>query len=127
MPRSPRDDTKWGGPAETSTAGTPASEAVRNSASFAFDPETVLLLGQVYDPAWRELEAARSVRPSKRARTKASATLTRHLMAAAHVGERDPEKLKLLALQAMGLKVLSCAGAADAAMPSSDHAATGSG
>jgi hypothetical protein len=128
MSRSPRDDTKWGVrvPDGTSAAGTAASESVRNSASFAFDPDTVLLLGQVYESAWREFEVTRSGRLSKNARTKASAALTRHLMAAAHIGERDPEKLKLHALQAMGLVVLSCAGTADAAMPSGDHAATGS-
>jgi hypothetical protein len=79
-------------------------EAAKDRQSFAFDPETVHLLGEVYDAAWREFKAACPGRMSKAARRAASATLTRHLMAAAHAGERDPGKLKRTALAALDSK-----------------------
>ncbi|MBV9567490.1 MAG: hypothetical protein JO172_05070 [Hyphomicrobiales bacterium] len=67
----------------------------------AFDPETVKLIAIAYDLAWRDIEAA-SIEPLSLAqRTEASAALTKHLLAAVDEGERDPDKLKLIALNAM--------------------------
>lgn len=72
-------------------------------ASRAFDPETVKLIACAYETAWREIEAAGKPM-SLATRNETSTALTQHLLAAAEAGERDPAKLKLLALEAMGLK-----------------------
>jgi hypothetical protein len=66
-----------------------------------FDPETVDLIARVYRAAWQEIDAAaaKPMTPSQKAR--ASTDLTEHIMAAAESGERDPDKLKRIALAAM--------------------------
>jgi hypothetical protein len=84
----------------------PGGEAVHGTggvASRAFDPETVKLIACAYETAWREIEAAGKP-VSLATRNETSTALTQHLLAAAEAGERDPAKLKLLALEAMGLK-----------------------
>jgi hypothetical protein len=113
MARNPSDETEGDqghlakaeiAPPKNARRNTLRREAAKVTQSFAFDPETVHLLGEVYVAAWLEFEAARPGRMSKAARMTASAALTRHLLAAAHAGERDPEKLKREALAAMGSK-----------------------
>jgi hypothetical protein len=67
----------------------------------AFDPETVNLIAAAYHAAWQEIEAATTKPMSLSQRTEASTLLAQHLMAAAEAGERDPDKLKHIALKAM--------------------------
>jgi hypothetical protein len=81
-----------------------ADERQGTMPSRAFDPETVKLIGTAYDAAWREIEAAAAQPLSAAQKAKASAELTKHLLAAADKGERDPAKLKLLSLEAMRQK-----------------------
>ena len=69
-----------------------------------FDPETVNIIAAVYDAAWQEIEAAAAKPMSPSQKTQASTALTEHIMAAAEAGERDPDKLKLMALKAMKSK-----------------------
>ncbi|MBV8449418.1 MAG: hypothetical protein JO094_14445 [Hyphomicrobiales bacterium] len=67
----------------------------------AFDPETVKIVSVAYESAWREIEAALAKPMSKAKRTETSAALTRELLAAVEAGERDPDKLRTIALSAM--------------------------
>jgi hypothetical protein len=67
----------------------------------AFDPETVNIIAAAYDAAWQEIEAAAATPMPLSQRTEASATLTKHIIAAVEAGERDPHNLKLMALKAM--------------------------
>jgi hypothetical protein len=67
----------------------------------AFDPETVNLIAAVYNAAWQEIEAAAAKPMSLSQRTEASTALTRHIIAAVEAGERDPNELKRIALEAM--------------------------
>ena len=60
-----------------------------------FNESTSKLLHEAYNAAWLELEAT-SHAWATHAATKAR--LTRGLLAAAATGERDPEKLKLAAV-----------------------------
>jgi hypothetical protein len=69
-----------------------------------FDPETVNLIATVYHAAWQELEAAAAKPMSPSQKTQASTALTEHIMAAAETGERNPDRLKLMALAAMKSK-----------------------
>jgi hypothetical protein len=68
-----------------------------------FDPTTKALLDRAYDAAWRELVAAGALEvplPLKvETRAQYRSHLTRRLLAAAHGGERDFERLKALALE----------------------------
>jgi hypothetical protein len=97
--------------AEGSRAGGAASDPADPSAaerlagsSPAFDPETVHLLGEIYEAAVRELESTRPDLMAKETRSEVFMALTKHLLAAAHSGERDPEVLRKLALAAVGRK-----------------------
>jgi hypothetical protein len=76
----------------------------REAMARAFDPETVNLIAAVYNAAWQEIEAAAAKPMPLAQRTKASTALAKHIMAAVEAGQRDPDKLKLIALQAMKLK-----------------------
>ena len=60
-----------------------------------YDPETVAILGRVFSAAWHEIKEAGAV-PSDQ--ESARADLARRILAAAADGERDPERLKRLAL-----------------------------
>lgn len=71
----------------------------------AFDPETVNLIALVYNAAWREIEAAAPKPMPLSQRTDASSSLTQHIMAAVETGERNPDKLKEIALKAMKAKL----------------------
>lgn len=61
-----------------------------------YNAQTSRLLYDAYNAAWHDLEAT-SHPWATHAATKAR--LTRGLLAAADAGERDPEKLKLAAIQ----------------------------
>jgi hypothetical protein len=76
----------------------------REAMARAFDPETVNIIAAAYDAAWQEIEANAAKPMPLSQRTEASGALTKHIMAAVEAGERDPDKLKLIALEAMKLK-----------------------
>jgi hypothetical protein len=66
----------------------------------SYDPETLLLLEQAFGDAWRELQGNGSSHAS------GDMAVTRKMMAlrimtAANQGERDPERLSALAVQAV--------------------------
>ncbi len=63
----------------------------------AFDPETLSIMGQALDEAWSEVEARSSVRaePEKAGIKRA---LALRIMAAVRVGQRDPERLRAVAV-----------------------------
>ena len=61
----------------------------------AYDPEAMAVLGRVFSAAWHEIQEAGAVPPDQEA---ARAELARRILAAAADGERDPERLKRLAL-----------------------------
>ena len=63
----------------------------------AFDPETVTLMGRALDEAWAEIEATTWVRadPEKSGIRRA---LALRIMAAVRAGQRNPERLRHVAL-----------------------------
>jgi hypothetical protein len=61
------------------------------------DPVTAQLLYRVFDAAM--LDLAGSLALSAAHKSKTIAQITKQLLAAADTGERDPERLKLLALE----------------------------
>jgi hypothetical protein len=93
MPEKP--DENAGAPVAPQSIGRNADS------SPAFDPDTVQLLGSISEAVVRELEVARPDLMTKSRRSQTFAVLTKHLLAAALAGERDPETLKRLALKAM--------------------------
>jgi hypothetical protein len=64
--------------------------------------DTIALIGRVYDEAWLELQGKSYFR-SDADKTGARTAIATRIMAAVAVGERDPERLKLMALQAATL------------------------
>jgi hypothetical protein len=60
-----------------------------------YDPETMAILGRVFSAAWHDIQEAGAV-PSDQ--ETARAELARRVLAAAAAGERDPERLRRLAL-----------------------------
>ncbi|SDR64217.1 hypothetical protein SAMN05519103_09533 [Rhizobiales bacterium GAS113] len=64
----------------------------------AYDPDQVRLLAAALDAAWCELKADDCGPMSEAKKSKLIAALTKNLLAAAGSGQRDPGKLKLLAL-----------------------------
>jgi hypothetical protein len=65
----------------------------------SFDPETLRLLSRVFDEAWIETQVMLGNKPLDD--TAVRSVLTKRIMAAAKGGERDPARLKLIALQAI--------------------------
>lgn len=63
----------------------------------AYDPETLSVVGRAFDAAWREFQRTRS-EPADRLETTRKMMALR-VMAAANDGERDPQRLKQLAIQ----------------------------
>ncbi|MFZ1990913.1 MAG: hypothetical protein WAW96_14210 [Alphaproteobacteria bacterium] len=66
----------------------------------SYDPQTLALLTQAFEEAWREVQTCHS------GRTADDLVTTRKMMAlkimtAANKGELDPERLRLLALRAV--------------------------
>ena len=66
----------------------------------SFDPETVALMGRVCDDAWNEAQRWLSLAPVGDA-SGLRAMLALRVMAAVANGERDPQRLGLLALEAL--------------------------
>jgi hypothetical protein len=66
-----------------------------------FGPNTATLMGRVYDDAWREIQS-KYMFPSVEDAKEVSANVVALIMNAVSDGERDPERLKLAALQAIG-------------------------
>ena len=77
----------------------------------AFDPETVAIMGRALDEAWAEFEARSGVRvePEK---TGIRRALALRIMAAVRVGQRDPERLRDVALHVVeGCRITRATGA----------------
>jgi hypothetical protein len=66
----------------------------------AFDPDTVALMGRVCDDAWNDAQRWLSLGPMGDPSSLRETLALRVIAAVAH-GERDPQKLRLLALQAL--------------------------
>jgi len=66
----------------------------------SFDPDTVALMGRVCDEAWIEAQRWLSLAPMNDT-SRLRETLALRVMAAVANGERDPQKLRLLALQTL--------------------------
>jgi hypothetical protein len=65
----------------------------------SYDPVTLRILTHAFDEAWKDIQSALGVKPLEPDLLKT--TLARRIMAAADKGERDPNRLKLIALQAV--------------------------
>ena len=61
------------------------------------DPVTAQLLYRVFDAAMLDLDGSLALSTSRKSTT--IAQITKQLLAAADTGEREPERLKLLALE----------------------------
>jgi hypothetical protein len=66
---------------------------------YSYDPETLGLLTRVFDEAWVDVQAM--VGPEPLNPNGLRAHLAKRIMAAAATGERDPRRLKLIALGAV--------------------------
>jgi hypothetical protein len=64
-----------------------------------FDPDTLRVLLRVYDEAWIDILGMLGAKPVDA--TPLRAALAARIMAAANSGERDPKRLKLIALRAI--------------------------
>ncbi len=67
----------------------------------AYDRETLALMRQALDEAWNEAGTDPAFRPIVN-RGRIGALMALRIMAAVKNGERDPERLKLVALTAIG-------------------------
>jgi hypothetical protein len=65
----------------------------------AYDPDTLRVLLRVYDEAWIDIRGMLGTTPVDA--TALRAALATRIMAAANSGERDPKRLKLIALRAI--------------------------
>ena len=63
-----------------------------------YDPETTKLLDAAFDAAWAEFMAKHEGAPSISDAAKMKMTVTNKLLAAADRGERDPDRLRRVAL-----------------------------
>ena len=64
----------------------------------SYDPDTLALLTRALDDAWKDVASALGVKPF--AADVLRTRLAKRIMVAANEGERDPKRLKLIALQA---------------------------
>lgn len=60
-----------------------------------YGPDTVAILGRAFSDAWSEIQESGSLHIDQEA---GRADLARRILAAAADGERDPDRLKVLAL-----------------------------
>lgn len=65
----------------------------------SYDPDTLSLLGRVFEEAWMDTKAMIGPRPLDPESIRSG--LAKRIMEAAESGERDPKRLKLLALRAI--------------------------
>ena len=68
-------------------------------ASSSYDPETLDVLSRVFDEAWIDIQAMVGPRPLDPNGLRSA--LAKRIIAAAATGERDPRRLKLLAMEAI--------------------------
>lgn len=68
--------------------------------SHAFDAETVAIMGRVCDEAWGEAQSRLSLRQAGDTSQLRSLVVSR-VMAAVIIGQKDPERLKAIALEAL--------------------------
>jgi hypothetical protein len=68
----------------------------------SYDPATRAMLNRVLDEVWREVEATLVAEPFDALALRA--TLALRIMRAASVGERDPARLKSIALRKFSIK-----------------------
>ena len=81
----------------------------------AFDPETLAIMGRALDEAWAEFESRSWLRaePEKSGIRRA---LALRILAAVRVGQRDPQRLRDVALHVIeGCKITRVAGTAPTA------------
>ncbi len=71
----------------------------KSSRTFADDPETLNLMSMAFDAAWNEVGFALAVRDAKP--TAIRTLMSVRIMTAVRDGERDPDRLKELALEAI--------------------------
>jgi hypothetical protein len=64
----------------------------------SYDPDTLALLTLALDDAWKDVQSALVVKPL--AADVLRRRLAKRIMSAANDGERDPARLKLIALDA---------------------------
>lgn len=75
----------------------------------SFDPETLSIMGRAFDAAWREIES-RSVIGGQPEQAGIKRALALRIMAAVRVGQRDPERLRQVALHVVeGCRITSAA------------------
>jgi hypothetical protein len=65
----------------------------------SFDPDTLSLLSRVFNEAWMETQIILGTKPLDP--TSIRSLIAKRIMAAANGGERDPKRLKLIALRAI--------------------------
>ena len=65
----------------------------------SYDPETLRVLTDAFDEAWMYIQAMLGNKPLDT--TAMRSAVAKHIMAAAENGERDPARLKLIALKAI--------------------------
>jgi hypothetical protein len=68
-------------------------------AATSYDPETLRVLTNAFDEAWMDIQAMLGNKPLDPTATRSA--LAKRIMAAAERGERDPKRLKLIALRAV--------------------------
>jgi hypothetical protein len=69
-------------------------------ASASFDPPTLALMGRVCEEAWREVQS-KNVFPSLSDEFEIRRLVARKVMTAVEEGERDPERLRAIAMHAI--------------------------
>ena len=65
----------------------------------SYDPDTLHVLLRVFDEAWIDIRGMLGATPVDAATLRSA--LAKRIMAAADKGERDPKRLKLIALRAI--------------------------
>jgi hypothetical protein len=68
----------------------------------AYDPETVRVIGEALDGALADLESSAHLRLVSADRMAIRKALTLRVKAAVRLGQRDPDKLRTLALEVVG-------------------------
>ena len=68
-------------------------------AAESYDPETLSIMTRAFDEAWVDVQGMLGKNPINA--TSLRSVLAKRIMAAAEHGERDPKRLKLVALRAI--------------------------
>jgi hypothetical protein len=75
-----------------------SADSVRMFAVASYDPETLRVVSDAFDEAWKEYRALLPVEPVDAAATRSA--MARRIMAAIDEGRRDSDQLKWIALRA---------------------------